>query len=102
MGRLGQMGDMYKLQKQAKAIQKELSKIHIFSEVDGVRVTVNGQQEVIPGGVEFIDESILENPKRLGKALTEAFNKALKKSQQVAAEKMKGVMGDLGGMMGNK
>ncbi|HEY5714020.1 MAG TPA: YbaB/EbfC family nucleoid-associated protein [Candidatus Gracilibacteria bacterium] len=100
MGMLGQMGDMYKLQKQAKAIQKELAKIHIFSEVDGVRVTVNGQQEVIPGGVEILDETILQNPVKLGKALAEAFNKALKKSQQVAAEKMKAVMGDLGSMMG--
>ena len=98
MGLFGQMGDMYKLQKEAKKIQKELANIHIFSESNGVKVTVNGKQEVI--SVEFEDESILKDPSKLNKALTEAFNKALTKSQQVAAEKMKSVMGGMQGLMG--
>ena len=95
---LGQMGDMYKLQKEAKKIKKELAKIHIFSEVDGVKVTVTGEQEVI--AIDFLDGAPLDNPGRLSKALVEATNKALKKSQQVAAEKMKSVMGGMQGMMG--
>ena len=98
MGLFGQMGDMYKLQKEAKKIQKELANIHIFSESNGVKVTVNGKQEVI--SVEFEDESILQDPKKLDKALVEALNKALTKSQQVAAEKMKSVMGGMQGLMG--
>jgi len=98
MGMMGQMGDMYRLQKEAKKIKKELAKIHIYSEIHDVKVTVTGEQEVVD--VEFLQGAPLDNPKKLSKALIEATNKALKKSQQVAAEKMKSVMGDMGGMMG--
>lgn len=96
MGMMSQMGDMYKLQKEAKKIKKELANTHIFSESDGVKVTVSGEQEMIK--VEILDESILQDMKRLEKAILEASNKAFKKAQQVAAEKMKAVMGDFPGM----
>lgn len=96
MGLLGQMGDMYKLKREADRIKKELAKIYVFSEVHGVKVTVSGEQTFI--SVEFIELSILEDPKKLEKALVEASNKAIKKSQQVAAEKMKAVMGGFPGM----
>ncbi len=96
MGMFGQMGDMYKLQKEAKKIKKELANTHIFSESDGVKVTVSGEQEMIK--VEILDETILGDTKRLEKAVLEASNKAFKKAQQVAAEKMKAVMGDFPGM----
>lgn len=96
MGLMGQMGDMYKLQKEAKRIKKELANTHIFAEVDGVKVTVSGEQEIIE--VEFLDESICQDQKRLAKAFKEASNKAFKKAQEVAAEKMKAVMGGFPGM----
>lgn len=96
MGLLGQMGDMYKLQKEAKKIKKELAKTHIFSESNGVKVTVSGEQEVI--SIDIIDEGMLSNKKALEKAILEATNKAFKKAQQVAAEKMKSVMGGFPGM----
>lgn len=92
---LGQMGDMYKLQKEAKKIKKELGKIHVFAESEGVKVTVNCEQEVL--SVEFLDEAILGNPKKLAKSVLDATNRAMKKSQQVAAEKMKVVMGGMPG-----
>ncbi len=95
---LGQMGDMYKLQKEAKKIKKELGKIHVFAEANGVKVTVNCEQEMI--SIEFVDEAILENSKKLEKAILDASNRAMKKSQQVAAEKMKAVMGGFPGMGG--
>lgn len=91
---MGQMGDMYKLQKEAKKIKKELAKMHIFSEVDGVKVTVSGEQEVV--SIEIVDEAILSDKKKLEKALIEATNKAFKKAQAVAAEQMKDIMGGLG------
>ncbi|MCK5461273.1 YbaB/EbfC family nucleoid-associated protein [Candidatus Gracilibacteria bacterium] len=96
---LSQMGDMYRLQKDAKKIKKELAKTHIFSEVNGVKVTVSGEQEVI--SVEILDESILENTKKLEKAIVDASNKSFKKAQQIAAERMKAVMGGFPGMGGN-
>lgn len=95
---LGQMGDMYKLQKEAKKIKKELAKTHIFSEVNGVKVTVTAEQEVI--AIDIMDDSILENKKLLEKSILEATNKAFKKAQQIAAEKMKSVMGGFPGMGG--
>lgn len=98
MGLLGQMGDMYKLQKEAKKIKKELAKIHVFAESDGVKVTVSCEQELL--GVEILDEGILGNVKKLEKAILDASNRAMKKSQQVAAEKMKSVMGGMPGMGG--
>ncbi|MFC1749038.1 YbaB/EbfC family nucleoid-associated protein [Pseudomonadota bacterium] len=83
--------DMYQLQKQAKQIKKELRNTHIEAEVDGVIVTINGEQEVI--SVQ-LPESI-ENPKKLSDILVKAFNKGVKRSQQIAADMMKDVMGGL-------
>ncbi len=100
MGVFGQMGDMYKLQKEAKRIKKELGKIHVFAESDGVKVTVNCEQEIL--SVEFLDEVMLGNTKKLEKAILDASNRALKKSQQVAAEKMKAVMGGFPGLGGGQ
>ncbi len=96
MGMLGQMGDMYKLQKEAKKIKKELAKTHIFAESNGVKVTVTAEQEVI--GIEIQDEEILNNKTKLEKAILEATNKAFKKAQQIAAERMKAVMGGFPGL----
>ena len=87
------MKNMYSVQKQARQIKKELKNIHIEAEQDGVKVTVNGEQELI--SVQIGDDE-LQNKKRLEQNLEKAFNKAVKKSQQIGAEKMKGVMGDLG------
>lgn len=85
--------DLYNLQKQARQIKKELKNIHIEAESDGVIIIIDGEQEVI--SVTVSDEAI-KNPKKMQENLTKAFNKAIKKSQQIAAEKMKGVMGGLG------
>jgi len=92
MGMFDQAKDLYKLQKEAKKIKKELSKMHIEAELDGVTVIINGEQEVI--SVTVSDEA--KNSGDMENKLKEAFNKALKKSQEVAAEKMKAIMGNLG------
>ena len=96
MGLFGQMGDMYKLQKEAKKIKAELAKIHIFAESDGIKVTVSGDQTVLK--VEILDETILSDPKKVEKAFMDATNRATKKSQQISAEKMKSLMGGMPGM----
>lgn len=99
MGMFGQARDMYKLQKQAKQIKKELANIHVEAETDGVFVTVNGEMEVI--SVKIPDEmKTPENSAKLEAALVSAGNKAIKKAQEIAAEKMKGVMADMQGMLG--
>ncbi len=93
--------DLYNLQKQAKQIKKELSNIHIEAENDGVKVIINGEQEVI---LVEISAEAPQDKTELGKAIAKCFNKALKKSQQIAAERMRGVMGEsgLGNLLGKK
>lgn len=86
---------MYQLQKKAKQIKKDLANLHIEAEFEGVTVIINGEQEVIE--VKIADELMApENKMKLEKALLTAFNKAIKKSQEIAAERMRDVMGDMG------
>jgi len=84
--------DLYTLQKKAKTIKKELKNTHIEAEEDGIIITVNGEQEVIS---VIIPETLSSNMQKTGKILVKCMNKAIKKSQQVAAELMKDVMGDM-------
>ena len=95
---LGKIRDIYKLQKQAKQIKKELANIHIEAEEAGVVVTVNGEMEVV--AVKIPPEMLNpENAEKLQNAIVVAANKAIKKAQQIAAEKMKGVMSEMQGLM---
>lgn len=84
--------NIYKLQKEAKKIKKELKNIHIEAESNGVIVIVDGEQKVIE--VKLPED--VSNKEMLQKDIVEAFNKAVKKSQEVAAEKMRDIMGGLG------
>ena len=95
MGIFGQARDLYRLQKQAKQIKKDLEGLHIEAEIKGVKVVINGQQEVVD--VNISEEWLsAEKNKELNKLLVEVFNKAIKKAQEVAAERMRGIMGDMG------
>lgn len=85
--------DLYKLQKQAKEIKKKLQNTHIEAEVDGITVTVDGQQEIISVN---ISEDAYKNKKNMETNIVKAFNKAIKRSQQYGADQMQGVMGDMG------
>jgi DNA-binding protein YbaB len=82
---------MFRIQKQAKKIKKELKNIHVEAEAEGVVVTVNAEQEIV--SIEIGDEVSRE---RIPALLTDALNRALKKAQIVATEKMQGVMGQMG------
>ena len=86
--------ELLKLQQEASKIQNELSNIHIEAESDGFVVTIDGQMKAI--GVMIEDETLLNDKARLEKAALEAINKCLKKSQEIAADKMKDVMGNMG------
>lgn len=88
---LQKVRDLYRLQREAKQAKKELRSIHIEAESRGVVVTVDGEQTVL---------SIVIPPEmrreEIASSVLDALNRALKKAQIVAAEKMKGVMGELG------
>jgi len=90
--------DLMKLRKDAKAIQKKLSNIHIEAESGPVTVTINGEQKVVTVSLNI--EGLDPKTKRsLEDALVIAFNKGVKKSQEIAAENMKDILGQLGGGM---
>lgn len=82
---------MFKLQKQAKKIKKELKNIHVEAEAEGVEVVVNAEQEVISIS---IGEDVPRE--KIPALITDALNRAMKKAQIVAAEKMQAVMGQMG------
>lgn len=85
--------DLYKLQKQAKEIREKLQNTHIEAELEGITVTVDGQQEIIKVNIA---EDAFTDKKKVENNLVKALNKAIKRSQQIGAEQMKGVMGDMG------
>lgn len=90
-----QMKDLYKMQKEAKSIKKELSNIHIEAEVNGVVVVVAADQELI--SVTIPDEMMNpESKHKVSDSIVKAHEKAMKKAQAVASEKMKGIMGGMG------
>lgn len=93
MGFFKQAKDMYKLQKEAKTVKKELANIHIEAEEQGVTVTINAELECVE--VKITDEA-MGNKTSLEKNILRATNKAMKKGQQIAAEKMKNVMNMMG------
>jgi len=99
MGMFDKAKDMYQLQKQAKEIKKQLKNIHIEAESGGVTVTCNGEQIFLECKVA---EAILGDAKKIETGFIEAANKAIKKSQMIGAEKMKDVMGGMGGMFGKE
>lgn len=82
---------MFRLQKEAKKIKKELKRIHVEAEADGVTVTVTAEQEVV--SID-IDDSVARDD--IPRLTIDALNRAMKKAQVVASEKMQSVMGEMG------
>lgn len=94
MPSFGQMKDMYKLQRDAKRIKKELKNIHVEAEASGVKVIVSAEQEVV--SIEIGQEVPREDIARL---VIDALNRAMKKAQLVASERMQSVMQQMGMQM---
>ena len=94
------MKDLYKVQREAKRIKKELKNIHVEAEASGVTVVVSAEQEVISVS---IDPSV--PMAQLPELVKDATNRAMKKAQLVAAERMQPVMQQMGlaaGSMGEE
>jgi len=91
------MFDKVKALNKLRRIQKELKKVTITGEAgDGaVKVIISGEQKVQK---VILDQSKIDlaDVERLEKWLQSAFNQAITRSQQEAAEKMKSVAGGLG------
>lgn len=91
--------EMMKLQQEAMKVKKELENTYIESEVNGLVITVNWEMKIEKAEFEtnvLISGLNDEQKKALEKAIVDAVNKWVKKSQEVAAEKMQWVMSKMG------
>ncbi len=91
--------EMMKLQQEAMKVKKELENTIIEAEVNGLVISVNGEMKV--ENTEFETDALIpglssSQKEALENAITEAINKWVKKSQEVAASKMQWVMSAMG------
>jgi len=94
MNAFGNIKKLMELKKQAKKIQGELKKVIIEAEEGNVLIKFNAEQQ--PQSVEIKLESLDPKVKKeLEANILKAISKGIKKSQEVAAENMKGILGDL-------
>ncbi|MFH1191015.1 MAG: YbaB/EbfC family nucleoid-associated protein [Candidatus Omnitrophota bacterium] len=87
------MKGLFEMQKKMQAVKRELDNISFdIQSSDGlVKITMNGVQEVKE---VVLKDNLGESEKaRLASALKDTFNRAIKRSQEVAAQKMKEVTG---------
>ena len=84
----GQLGELKKMRDQAMAMQRELQSEIVEVSKRGVYVKISGDQKIIE----------LKANSKSDDDIREAVNEAVKKSQEVAAKKMQGMMGGMGGL----
>jgi len=87
------MKELMEMQKKMQELKRELENTNFeVSSSDGlVKITMNGAQEVKE--VSLSDESLSTERSAFEKAIKDAFNRSIKRAQEVAAEKMKRISG---------
>lgn len=87
------MKEMFAMQKKMQEVKRQLdSTTFEISSSDGVvKISMNGSQEV--KSVAIKDNLTDVEKDRLAAVLKDTFNRAIKRSQEVAAEKMKDSIG---------
>ncbi len=85
-----QLGKLKQLRDQAVKLQKALAQEEIDYEDKGVKVVITGDQNI----------KSLEIDGEQNQKIVDVLNKALKKSQKVAAKKMQEMGGGLTGLLG--
>ena len=80
---LNNIKDLYQLQAKAREIQKKLAEEIVESEQEGIKITMNGKQEVL--SVVINSELSKDNQE---KYLRDVFNNCIKKVQQLMAKNM--------------
>lgn len=89
MGMFDQIKDLYKLQKEAKEMQKKMKQIMVdgYSDDEDVKIRMNGLQEI--ESIDIDDDLIsVENKKDLTKAIIQAVKDAQKRLQKEMAKDM--------------
>lgn len=84
------LGDLNALRKQAKQMQQDLAGEEIRLEEGDIVVVISGDQKIKQFSVQGISSQ----------EAIDVLNKAIKKSQELAAKKLQDMTGGLGGLMG--
>ncbi|HCC84474.1 MAG TPA: hypothetical protein DEP87_02230 [Candidatus Pacebacteria bacterium] len=84
------LGDLNQLRTQAKKMQEDLAAETIRIEEGDIVVEITGDQKI----KQFSVQGITSQP------AVDVLNKAIKKSQELAAKKLQEMTGGLGGMLG--
>ncbi|HAU98865.1 MAG: hypothetical protein UX04_C0007G0008 [Microgenomates group bacterium GW2011_GWF2_45_18] len=84
------LGDLNQLRQQAMKMQQQLSGEEIVVEEGDIRVVISGDQKIKHFSVQGISSEDAVN----------ILNKAIKKSQELAAKKLQEMSGGLAGLMG--
>lgn len=84
------LGDLNALRKQAKQMQQDLAAEEIRLEEGDIVVVISGDQRIKQFSVQGISSQ----------EAIDVLNKAIKKSQELAAHKLQEMTGGLGGLMG--
>jgi len=85
-----QLGELKKMRDQAMAIQRQLAAEEMVVDEDDVRVVISGDQKIKELSVKGVSNQ----------TLIDVLNKAIKKSQEVAAKKLQEMSGGLSGLLG--
>jgi nucleoid-associated protein EbfC len=84
-----QIGELKKMRDQAVKIQKQLASEQLTHEDKNVKVTISGDQKIKTLIIDGQDQE----------RAVKVINKAIKKSQKVAAKKLQQMGGGLSGML---
>lgn len=87
---VGQLNDLRKMRDQAMQIQRQLAAEEVVLEEQGVRVVMTGDQKIKELTVSGVANQIL----------VDVLNKAIRRSQEIAAKKLQQMSGGLGGLLG--
>jgi len=85
-----QLRDLKKMRDQAMEIQRELAAEEVVAEEQGVKVVMTGDQKIKSLAIDGEEQH----------RLIDVLNKAIKKSQEVAAKKLQEMSGGLSGLLG--
>lgn len=88
--RVGQLNDLRRMRDQARQIQRQLAAEEVVLEEQGVRVVMTGDQKIKELAVTGVVNQIL----------VDVLNKAIRRSQEIAAKKLQQMSGGLSGLLG--
>ena len=87
---LSQLGDLKKMRDQALVLQRQLAAEEVVVEEQRIRVVITGDQKIKELSVQGVSNRVL----------VDVLNKAIRRSQEMAAKKLQEISGGLSGLMG--